>query len=134
ALAPLTFALFWWKRTRRVAASLRPRVLLFALLAAVSLGVMMTTPLYVPVTRYVPVLQVIRVAVRAGVIFHFAAAALVALGADLLMQASDDLFAAFAKLVWRCLYAVAGFVMIATVAAWVMKATGFAIESEVHGW
>ncbi|HJQ26231.1 MAG TPA: YfhO family protein [Blastocatellia bacterium] len=134
ALAPLAFALFWWKRARPIAPSPRRLVVLFALLVAVSLVVMMTTPLYVPVTRYVPVLQVIRVAVRAGVIFHFAAAALVALGADLLMQASDDLFAAFARLVRRCVYVAAGFVVIATVTAWVMKATGFAIESEAHGW
>ncbi|HEY9233080.1 MAG TPA: YfhO family protein, partial [Blastocatellia bacterium] len=119
---------------RPIAPSPHRRVVLFALLAAVSLVVMMTTPLYVPVTRYVPVLQVIRVAVRAGVIFHFATAVLVALGADLLMQASDDLFAAFNKLVRRFFYAAAGFVMIATVAAWAMKATGFAIESEAHGW
>ncbi|MEN3335875.1 MAG: hypothetical protein V7641_5240, partial [Blastocatellia bacterium] len=90
ALAPLAFALFWWKKTRHVAVPPRHRVALFALLAAVSLLVMMTTPLYVPVTRYIPVLQVIRVAVRAGVIFHFAVAALVALGADLLMQADRD--------------------------------------------
>jgi Bacterial membrane protein YfhO len=164
ALAPLAFALFWWKQARRgdgamgrwgereatrgserldsinaannrpIAPSPHRPVVLFALLAAVSLVVMMTTPLYVPVTRYVPVLQVIRVAVRAGVIFHFATAVLVALGADLLMQASDDLLAAFNKLVRRFVYAAAGFVMIATVAAWAMKATGFAIESEAHGW
>ncbi|HKQ06025.1 MAG TPA: YfhO family protein [Blastocatellia bacterium] len=164
ALAPLGFALFWWKQSRRgdtgtrgrgegvripgsprqehtesptiprVAASPRPRVTLFALLAAVSLVVMMTTPLYVPVTRYVPVLQVIRVAVRAGVIFHFAAAVLVALGADLLMQASADLFGAFARLARRFFYAAAAFVAMATIAAWVMKATGFAAESEARGW
>jgi len=156
ALAPLAFALFWWKQTRRIkeenlantqsqettdnigishaGVSLRRRVALFALLAAISLVVMMTTPLYVPVTRYIPVLQVIRVAVRAGVIFHFAVAALAALGADLLMQASRDLLAAFAKLARRFFYAAAGFVVIATLSALAMKATGFAAETEAHGW
>lgn len=153
ALAPLGFAFFWWKQSRRgdtetrrrgenrastplrrVAVSPCPRVVLFALLMGMALVVMMTTPLYVSVTRYVPVLQVIRVAVRAGVIFHFAAAALVAFGADLLMQASDDLFAAFARLMRRCVYAIAGLVLSATVAAWAMRATGFAIENEAHGW
>ncbi|MEN3332277.1 MAG: hypothetical protein V7641_1642, partial [Blastocatellia bacterium] len=119
---------------RRVPASQFPRVTLNARLAAVSLAVMMTTPLYVPVTRYIPVLQVIRVAVRASVIFHFAAAALVALGADLLMQAGRDLLDGFAKLARRFFYAAAGFVVIATVAALVMKATGYAAESEAHGW
>ncbi|MFL6277044.1 MAG: YfhO family protein [Blastocatellia bacterium] len=134
ALAPLGFALFWWKQAKRGDAATQRRVILFAWLAAVSLLVMMTTPLYVPVTRYVPVLQVIRVAVRAGVIFHFAAAVLVAQGTDLLMQASADLFGAFARLARRCFYAVAVFVALATIAAWVMKATGFAAESEARGW
>jgi hypothetical protein len=142
ALAPLAFALFWWKRTRRgdaaqsprAAAPMRRHVVLFALLAAASLAVMMTTPLYVPVTRYIPVLQVIRVAVRAGVIFHFAVAALAALGADLLTQSSRDLLAAFARLARRFFYAAAGFVLIATIAALVMKATGYAAEVEARGW
>jgi Bacterial membrane protein YfhO len=134
ALAPLGFALFWWKRTRRVATLLRHRVTLFALLAAVSLLVMMTTPLYVPVTRYVPVLQVIRVAVRAGVIFQFAAAALVAVGTDLLIEARGELLAAFARLARRFFYTAAGFVVIATIAALVMKATKFTAETETHGW
>ncbi|MFL6213486.1 MAG: YfhO family protein [Blastocatellia bacterium] len=158
ALAPLAFALFYWKRSkhdaetrrhgdagkeegftsvafsRRVAASPRLRVSLFGLLAAISLVVMMTTPLYVAVTRYIPVLQVIRVAVRAGVIFHFATAALVAIGADLLMKADNDLLGAFARLVRRFFYAAAGFVVIATIAALVLKATGFASDEVRRGW
>ncbi len=134
ALAPIAFALFWWKRSARGDAETRRRVVLFSLLAAVSLVVMVTTPLYVPVTRYIPVLQVIRVAVRAGVIFHFATAALVAVGADLLMKADTDLLGAFARSVRRFFYAAVGFVVIATVAALLMKATGFAAEVEAHGW
>jgi hypothetical protein len=134
ALAPLAFALLWWRQTRRGDTVPRHRVTLFALLAAVSLLVMTTTPLYVPVTRYIPVLQVIRVAVRAGVIFHFAVATLVALGADLLMQAGRDLLGGFARLIRRFFYATAGFVMIATIAALIMRATGFAAETEAHGW
>jgi Bacterial membrane protein YfhO len=159
ALALLVFALFWWKKTRggdtatpRHRAgesgestqdnpnitpsdvSTRRRIILFALLAAISLAVMMITPLYVPVTRYIPVLQVIRVAVRAGVIFHFAVAALAALGADLLIAADRDLLGGFARLARRFFYAALGFVLIATIAALAMKATGYAAEIEAHGW
>src|SRR5205085_540778 len=134
ALAPPAFALFWQWKTRRGDTGTRQRIALFALLAAVSLIVMMTTPLYVPVTRYIPVLQVIRVAVRAGVIFHFAVATLVALGADLLMQAGRDLLNEFAKLARRFFYAAAGFVVFATATALVMKVTGYAAETEAHGW
>lgn len=163
-LALLAFALFWWKRlrgrdtaTRRrsegangeskqpqetiepldiggVVLAPRRRVALFVSLAAISLAVMMTTPLYVPVTRYIPVLQVIRVAVRAGVLFHFAVAALAALGADLLMQAGRDLLDGFARLARRFFYAALSFVLIATIAALVMKVTGYAAEIETHGW
>lgn len=172
ALAPLAFALFWWRKERRgdaatrhhgegersagtapqhtgddggttqapppvrprIAMSPRRRVTLFALLAAVSLVVMMTTPLYVPVTRYIPVLQVIRVAVRAGVIFHFAVAGLAAFGADLLMQADRNLLGAFARRTRQFFYAAVVFVAAATIAAWVMKATGFAVATEARGW
>src|SRR5262249_14279891 len=76
-LAPVAFALFWWRRSRKNGAdeiqdqqgdraddsSLR-NIKLFGLLGAVSLLVMVSTPVYVQVTRYIPVLQVIRVAVR----------------------------------------------------------------------
>jgi hypothetical protein len=134
ALAPLAFAFFSWKRSRRTTTSSNHHVVLFGLLAAISLVVMITTPLYVAVTRYIPVLQVIRVAVRAGVIFHFATAALVAIGADLLMKADSDLLGAFARFVRRWFYATVGFVVIATVAALIMKATGFATDEAGRGW
>src|SRR6185436_6704412 len=65
ALAPLGFVLYLLKH-RRLPVSISSRVAFFALLAAVSLAIMMAAPLYVPVTRFTPVLQVIRVAVRAG--------------------------------------------------------------------
>src|SRR5215216_2600313 len=50
ALLPLGFSVYLLKRGRH------PRALFFALLAALSLIMMMTAPLYVPVTRYVPIL------------------------------------------------------------------------------
>ena len=66
ALAPLVFAFYMLKR-RGLAGPIERRVAFFVALAAVSLLIMMAAPLYVPVTRFIPVLQVIRVAVRAGV-------------------------------------------------------------------
>jgi hypothetical protein len=134
ALAPLAFALFYWKRSRLGDIATHRRIVLFGLLAAIALVVMMTTPLYVAVTRYIPVLQVIRVAVRAGVIFHFATAALVAMGADLLMKADDERLAAFARWVRRFFYAAAGFVVIAIVVALILRATGFASDEAARGW
>jgi hypothetical protein len=89
ALAPLGFAVYLFKR-RGLDGSVHRRVAFFVLLGAVSLAIMMAAPLYVPVTRFIPVLQVIRVAVRAGVLFLFAASALVALGTDHLLSASAE--------------------------------------------
>ncbi|MGA9769403.1 MAG: YfhO family protein [Blastocatellia bacterium] len=147
ALLPLAFCL-WHQRSesRRQKAEGRKqgsdpssisladyRVWFFVLLAAVSLVIMMTTPLYVPVTRFIPVLQVIRVAVRAGVLFLFAAATLVALGADSLMGASRDRLSGFARLARRFLFAALGFVAAATIASYLMKLAGFAVETSDRG-
>jgi hypothetical protein len=97
ALLPLGFCLYWWRLTRGQpnddghpqssnAYATRNHIAFFVMMAALSLVIMMTAPLYVPVTRYIPILQVIRVAVRAGVLFLFAAGVLVAFGTDLLLQ------------------------------------------------
>jgi membrane protein YfhO len=158
ALLPLAFSLRWlWQRkakSRRrkadgeaddarevetaLAAAFRfptfdLRVQFFALLAAISLVIMMAAPLYVPVTRFVPILQVIRVAVRAGVLFLFAAAVLVAAGADLLMRAGTDELMRFARLARRFFFAALGLALAAIIASYVIKATGFAIDASERG-
>src|SRR5262245_49294264 len=91
SLAPLGFALYrpWNSRKKddhgpldqmtSQDAAMRRRAIFFAMLASLSLVLMMTAPLYVHVTRFIPILQVIRVAVRAGVLFLFAATVLVAI-------------------------------------------------------
>jgi hypothetical protein len=109
------------------------RVGFFVLLAAVSLVIMMTTPLYVPVTRFIPVLQVIRVAVRAGVLFLFTAAALVALGTDSLMSASNETLLRFARLARKSLFAALSFVAAATITSYLMKLAGFAAQTSDRG-
>ena len=126
ALLPLAFIIYRLK-------SAHSRVGFFALLAAISLVIMMTTPLYVPVTRFIPVLQVIRVAVRAGVLFLFAAAALVAFGTDSLMRASNDALFGFARLARKFLFVTLGFVATAIIASYLMKLAGFAVETSDRG-
>jgi hypothetical protein len=143
ALAPIGFCLYWLKRTRgrreegatgrRGEGATRNRVVFFAWLAAVSLLIMMATPFYVPITRYIPILQVIRVAVRAGVLFLFAASVLAAFGTDLLLQSNSDLLKRFIVPARRIAVGVTAFVMLAMIGAYVAKLTGFAVDSVDRG-
>ncbi|HVG21618.1 MAG TPA: YfhO family protein, partial [Blastocatellia bacterium] len=127
ALLPLGFSIYRLKRAKS------PRVIFFALLAALSLVIMMAAPLYVPITRYIPILQVIRVAVRAGVLFLFAACALVAFGSDLLLESGAGALSRFCHLARRFLYSAIAFVIFAIFASHLMKATGFAVETGERG-
>lgn len=131
ALAPICFCLYWLKCKRE--REKRNRVVFFACLAALSLAIMMAAPLYVPVTRYIPILQVIRVAVRAGVLFLFAAAVLAAFGTDLLLSSKSDLLKRFCTLGRRFVIAATTFVVLAIVGAYVAKLTGFAVDNVERG-
>lgn len=143
ALAPLGFCLYWLRATsakRREEAGLlvpvaasygRTRVRSFLLIAAVSLLIMMAAPLYVPVTRYIPILQVIRVAVRAGVLFLFGASALVAYGTDRLLQSGTDALRRFWLVTRRFATWVAGLVMLAVAGAYFLRLLG--LESDPAG-
>lgn len=132
ALAPVGFAAYLLKR-RGPDGPVRSRVAFFALLAAVSLAIMMAAPLYVPVTRFIPVLQVIRVAVRAGVLFVFAASALVAFGTDHLLSASADALTRFARLARRAAVAAGVFVAAAIGASLAVKVSGVAVDAAERG-
>lgn len=152
ALAPLLFGLMWLRSTRRNKRSrapidnvapvlpanrntvrLRDRAMFFALLAAISLIIMMSAPVYVPVTRFIPVLQVIRVAVRAGVLFLFGATVLVAFGMDLLLGCDQSVVRRFARRAWRFAAWVFGFVLLAMICSYVLKAAGIAVETGTRG-
>ena len=145
ALVPLGFCLYWLRQTssKRGGDSLlqtsssvvgaRNHIVFFTALAALSLIIMMTAPLYVPVTRYIPVLQVIRVAVRAGVLFLFGASVLVAFGTDLLVESGTEALRRFGRLARRFGIAVAGFVLLAVIGAYLVKLTGLAVEAEERG-
>src|SRR6185295_11405921 len=122
-LLPLGFSLLWLRSTKRsksVAAEIdtrlepelnvliRERMVFFVILLVISLIVMMAAPLYVPITRFIPVLQFIRVAVRAGVLFLFASVVLVAFGTDLLLASSRELLRRYARLFRRAVDVIGG--------------------------
>jgi hypothetical protein len=144
ALPPAAFALFWLRGTRKTGeeprlrfASLddatRRRVVFFIGLAALSLVVIMAAPLYVHITRFIPILQVIRVAVRAGVLFVFAAAALAAFGTDLLLESGVDARRRFTAHARRFAVGVGAFVLVAVIGSYLVKVVGASVEEGARG-
>lgn len=105
---------------------------IFAVIALLSALVTMGAPLYVLITRFIPVLQVIRVAVRAGVLFLFATSVLAAFGTDSFLSSSVARAAAFR--IGRAFAVLAVAVFCAGIAlAYTFKLTGFADEFAGHG-
>lgn len=92
--------------------------IIFALL------VMIAAPLYVHLTRFLPVLQTIRVIVRAGVMFVFAASVLIALGADLLLEAEGEGLKNFTRQARRFLLGSLIFAALAVAVSYVVKLSG----------
>jgi|GEM_PF-1558070 len=145
ALVPLGFCLYWWRLTRQkrqggellratnLEATDRNRIGFFILLAALSLVIMMTAPLYVQITRFIPILQVIRVAVRAGVLFLFGASVLIAFGTDLLLKAGADGLRRFWKLARRFAYGTGACVLLAVGGSYLLKFIGVAASEGEHG-
>ena len=145
ALAPVGFGLYWLRhtsRSRKLRSQLefaeandavRRRAGFFVLLGAISLVLMMTAPLYVHITRYIPILQVIRVAVRAGVLFLFAASVLVAYGTDMLLRSGTDALEQFWKPARRFGYAVTAVVAAGIIGSYVIKLVGVAVDAGERG-
>lgn len=148
ALLPLGFSLLWLRSTKgskssdaevntrlkpELNALIRERMVFFVILAVIALTVMMAAPLYVPITRFIPVLQFIRVSVRAGVLFLFAAAVLVAFGTDLLLASSRELLRRYARLFRRAVDVIGGLVLFAVLASYAIKLFGFAIDESQRG-
>ncbi|MCI0487861.1 MAG: YfhO family protein [Blastocatellia bacterium] len=131
SLLPLGFILYRLKRSVRDEA--RERIIFFAWMAALALFIMMAAPLYVHVTKFIPVLQVIRVIVRAWVLFIFAAAALVAFGTDWLLKAESDSLAGFLRHARRFLTGAVALVLIAVIASYALRLTGFAEYTSESG-
>jgi Bacterial membrane protein YfhO len=145
ALVPLGFALYWLRHTNKkrsedaglqfaaVDSAARNRIIFFVVLGACSLVLMMTAPLYVHVTRFIPILQVIRVAVRAGVLFLFAAAVLVAFGTDLFLQSGSEAIRRFGRLARRFVLSVAAFVLVAVIGSYLVRLTSITVEAGERG-
>ena len=105
----------------------------FFWLAVFAIVVMMAAPIYVHVTKFIPLLQVIRVTVRIWVLFIFAAAVLVGFGADLLLRASGPALNAFARLWQRLVILACALALLGTLAALIAQATGFAQNTGESG-
>jgi membrane protein YfhO len=146
ALVPLGFCLYWLRQTSRKkrrghsllqtsssAVAARNHLVFFTGLAALALIVMMAAPLYVPVTRYIPVLQVIRVAVRAGVLFLFGASVLVAFGTDMILKSGSDALRLFARVARRFAIWVAVFVLVAVIGSYLIKVMSITVEAGERG-
>ena len=145
SLAPIGFALYWLWNFRRKndrgtldqmtsqEDAVRHRAIFFAMLAALSLVLMMAAPLYVHATRFIPILQVIRVAVRAGVLFLFAATVLIAIGIDLLLHSAREANRRFFQLTRRFVVVIAAFVLIAVAGSYLIRAFGIAADPNERG-
>jgi len=154
ALAPLWFSLHWLWRTRKRRSSnnqsdkaterndvesstladfFRLRIGFFVLLTVIALMVMMAAPVYVHVTRFIPVLQVIRVIVRVWVLFIFAVSVLIAFGTALLLKSETPILESLFLWVKRFLYASLAFVAVGMLASYIAQLTGFAADIEGRG-
>ena len=145
ALLPLGFGLYWLRRTSKkyradsrlqfaeMDNAARQRIVLFVVLGVFSLVLMMAAPLYVHVTRFIPILQVIRVAVRAGVLFLFAAAVLIAFGTDLLLESGAEALREAGRHARTFALGVAAFVLIAVIGSYLIKLIGITIDAGERG-
>jgi hypothetical protein len=117
ALVPLGFSLYSFKGEDR-------RVRFFTLLALIALFTMMAAPLYIHVTRFIPVVQSIRVITRAGVLFVFAASVLIGVGVDLLLAADASRLERFSRVLRNGLVIVTGLAVAAVIASYSMRSAG----------
>jgi hypothetical protein len=161
ALAMLGFCVFWAKRSRTrsispsapSAADLNDqlpgdspdprsatgpsfgydRLVFFAALSVLAVLIITTAPVYVHITRFIPVLQTIRVIMRAGVLLVFSASVLVAFGCQLLLDAPRAMILDYFRLTRRILYLLAGSVVAAVVGAYAIRAAGLQTSQQGKG-
>jgi hypothetical protein len=162
ALAMLGFCAFWAKRyrhqvTRAIAApgsnltempppnapgdfsqSANPsfgydRLVFFAALCVLAILIITTAPVYVHITRFIPVLQTIRVIMRAGVLLVFSASVLAAFGCQLLLDAPPGMILDYFRLSRRVLYLLIGSVAAGIVGSYAIRAAGLQTAQEGKG-
>jgi hypothetical protein len=133
ALAMAGFCLYSYRQKLVEDEEHRFRISFLLLLAGIALFLMMATPLYVYVTRFIPVLQVIRVTVRAGALFLFALSALAGLGLDSFLNAARESLESFFKHTRKFFIAAISLVAIGVIASIIFRQTGFASDAEGRG-
>ncbi|HKG21566.1 MAG TPA: YfhO family protein, partial [Blastocatellia bacterium] len=131
-LVPAAFCFFALRRAARNrrlgltgGAIINARAPFFAMLVILSILIVVAAPLYVHATKFIPVLQTIRVIVRATVLYIVGTSALAAFGTDLLMGGDSDAIARFSRWMRRALIALVLFVILATAASYYLNASGF---------
>lgn len=102
----------------------RVSIRFFLLLGGVALVAMTCAPLYVHVTRFIPVLQTIRVIVRVAVLFMFALAVLVGFGTDRLTRMDTNALKAFSRYATRFSIAAGLFVLLSIAVGYWVKLFG----------
>ena len=139
ALLPLCFCIYALWRARKLdqtdfnSAGDQGRARFFLWLCLFAAVVMMAAPVYVHVTKFIPVLQVIRVTVRVWVLFIFSAAVLVGFGVDLLLKPSGPALAAFTRIWRKLVIAAVALAVLAMLLALLAQATGFAQNTDQSG-
>jgi hypothetical protein len=157
-LAMFGFCLFWLMRVARPAKRLliqtsampaealavgdqfqlvpsfgRDRLIFFTGLFGLALLIITAAPVYVHVTKFVPVLQTIRVIMRGAVLLVFSASVLVAFGCQLLLDAPRDAVMAYYRVGKRSLYFLIGALAIGAAGAYAIKAAGWQASSQSKG-
>jgi hypothetical protein len=135
ALAPLAYCIYRLKRRGPAGDenAIQDRAAFFLILAIVSLIIMTAAPIYVHMTRFIPVLQVIRVTVRAGVLFIFAVSVLVGFGLKQLLEPEKGALERFAYLAKRFVILTAILVATAIASSYLITLTGIAYNDTGQG-
>src|SRR5262245_56380387 len=150
ALAMIGFCLYWFRdcviRGRRASATpaesitglghqeltVNPREISFGYsrlvffigLFALGLLIITAAPLYVHATRFIPVLQTIRVIMRAGVLVVFAASVLAGFGCHLLLDAPREMLLRYHRFGRTAVYFMMGAVAVGLCASYAIRAAG----------
>ena len=111
----------------------RRTFLFYGTLSTLALILMIAAPVYVHVTKYVPVLQSIREVSRAGVLFVFAASTLAAIGMNLLLTSNPERMQRFGRVFLKTAILVTGVVLISGAAALFAVRMGWAADDQGRG-
>jgi hypothetical protein len=109
------------------------RLVFFTALFGFAIFIITAAPIYVHITRFVPVLQTIRAINRAGVLSVFSASVLVAFGCHFSLDAPREMILDFYRFGKRFLYLLIGLVAIGAGAAYGIKAAGLQMAEQGRG-